>query len=329
MPVSILASSDAALGTPEWLRTNGVRILVVIAVALAVSRLGTLAIRRMRGRLEGSPNVPGAVNLRRTTTRMGILTSAFRVAIWTIVTFLVLGQLGIDLGPLIAGAGIIGVALGFGAQSLVRDFLSGFFILLENQFTVGDAVELITDVSGTRVSGRVESLTLRTTAIRAADGVLHVVPNGNLHIVSNRSRGQTDVEVDVRIARGEDPEEVRTLINALCREMRDDERIARRVFSGPEIVGIDQLDAETVILRVEAATSPARADEIRRDERIAARLFSGPDVLGVDRVSEETLLLRIGAETTPARSDEIREEIGRRIERRFAPVPLDVGVGSD
>ena len=279
MPASLLASSTPALGTPEWLRTNGVRILVVIAVALAVSRLGSLAIRRMHRRLDGAPSTTGAINLRRTATVVGILTSTFRVVIWTIVTFLILGQIGIDLGPLIAGAGIVGVALGFGAQSLVRDFLSGFFILLENQFTVGDAVELISDVSGTRVNGRVESLTLRTTAVRSDDGVLHVVPNGNLHIVSNRSRGQSDVQVEIRIPRGEDPEEVRTLIGALCREMRGDERIAARVFSGPEIVGVDQLDAETVLLQVGASTSPARADEIRDEitRRIERRMAPVPN----------------------------------------------------
>jgi small-conductance mechanosensitive channel len=278
MPARLFATSAPGLGTPEWLRTSGVRILVVVGLALAVSRLGGLSIQRMQRRLDGAPSVTGAVNLRRSATIMGIVTSTFRVVIWTLVAFLILGQLGIDLGPLIAGAGIVGVALGFGAQSLVRDFLSGFFILLENQFTVGDAVELTTDVSGTRVGGRVEALTLRTTAIRGDDGVLHILPNGNLHIVANRSRGQTNVVVEVHVPRGENPDEVQTLIGALCREMRSDDRIAGRVFSGPQILGVDPLNAETVLLRVGAETTPARADEIR-DEitvRIERRLAPVP-----------------------------------------------------
>src|SRR5207247_5300419 len=133
----------------------------------------------------------GAINLRRTTTIVEILTSALRVVIWSIVVLLVLGQIGLDIGPLLAGAGIVGVAVGFGAQSLVRDFLAGFFILLENQFTVGDMVELTTDVSAVKVTGRVEGLTLRATSVRGDDGTLQVVPNGNLHVVANRSRGQT------------------------------------------------------------------------------------------------------------------------------------------
>src|SRR5437879_3248145 len=151
MPASLLATSQAGIGTPDWLRTNGVRILVVVLLAVAVSRLGTVAICRMRRRLESAPTATGAINLRRTTTIMGIMTNVFRIVIWTIVTFLILGEIGIDLGPLIAGAGIVGVALGFGAQSLVRDFLAGFFILLENQFTVGDAIEVMTDVSSVKI----------------------------------------------------------------------------------------------------------------------------------------------------------------------------------
>src|SRR5207248_9814200 len=225
MPATaVFATTDIV--SLDWLRTSGVRILIIVAVAIGLSRIGTLAIRRMRRKLDASPSATGAINLRRTTTIVGTLTSTLRVVIWTIVGFLVLGELGVDLGPLIAGAGIVGVALGFGAQSLIRDFLSGFFIMLENQFTVGDAVELTTDVSGTHVSGRIEALTLRTTAVRGDDGTLPVVPNGNLHIVANRSRGQSTVEVEVHVPRGEDLEHVRSLVTALCREIRADERLA-------------------------------------------------------------------------------------------------------
>jgi len=283
MPAALLATTQAGIGTPDWLRTNGVRIAVVVLLALAVSRLGGLAIKRMQRRLESAPSATGAINLRRTTTVMGIVTSAFRVVLWTIVGLLILGQIGVDLGPLIAGAGIVGVALGFGAQSLVRDFLSGFFIMLENQFTVGDAVELTTDVSGTHVSGRIEALTLRTTAVRGDDGTLHVVPNGNLHIVANRSRGQSTVEVEVHVPRGEDLEHVRSLVTALCREIRADERLAARLFSGPDVVGVEQVNAETVSLRVRAETTPARADEVK-DEitlRLERRFAPAPHTVDV------------------------------------------------
>jgi moderate conductance mechanosensitive channel len=279
MLMTSLAATSPDLGSLEWLRTNGVRILIIIAIALLVSRLGTLWIRRMRKRLDADPSGTGAVNLRRTTTIVGTLTSTMRAVIWTIAGFLVLGELGVNLGPLIASAGIIGVGLGFGAQSLVRDFLSGFFIVLENQYTVGDAVQIFSDVGSVVVTGRVEELTLRTTSVRADDGTLHVIANGFVHVVANRSRGQSDVEVEVRIPRDEDPEEVRTLIAALCREMRGDERLAARLFSGPEVLGVDQIDAETVIVRVGASTSPARAGEVRGEisKRIERRLAPIPN----------------------------------------------------
>jgi small-conductance mechanosensitive channel len=283
MPLPLLATTQAGIGTPDWLRTNGVRIGLIVLLAIAFSRIGTVAIRRMRQRLDGVANATGAMNLRRSTTIIGIVNSAVRVVIWTVVGLLILGQFGVDLGPLIAGAGIVGVALGFGAQSLVKDFLSGFFILLENQFTVGDAVEIITDVSAARLAGRVESLTLRTTSLRGDDGALYVVANGNLHIMANRSRGQAGVTVEMRIPRGEDLEEIRRLLTALCSELRKDERLSRRLVSGPEVLGVHQLTSDAV-------------------------------------------LLRVGAETSPARADEVREEIARRIEQRFAPVPHQVGV---
>jgi small-conductance mechanosensitive channel len=209
---------------------------------------------------------------------VGILNSALRVVIWTIVLLLVFGQLGLDLGPLIAGAGIVGVALGFGAQSLVHDFLSGFFILLENQFTVGDHVELATDVSTVQVTGRVEALTLRATSVRGGDGALYVMPNGNIHLVANRSRGQTQVIVDVQLARGEDLVEARRFLTALCNELRNDTRLSGRLFSGPDVLGPQRFTEDKVLLRVAAETSPARAEEIKREisRRIEQRFVPVP-----------------------------------------------------
>ena len=279
MPLTSLASSSPDLGSLEWLRTSGIRILIIIAIALLMSRIATLWVRRLRKKLDADPSGTGAVNLRRTTTIVGTVTSTLRVVIWTIAAFMVLGEIGVNLGPLIASAGIIGVGLGFGAQSLVRDFLSGFFIVLENQYTVGDAVQIFSDVGSVTVTGRVEELTLRTTSVRAEDGTLHVIANGFVHVVANLSRGQTDVEVEIRIPRGDDPEEVRELITALCREMRADQRLAARLFSGPEVLGIEHVDPGTVILRVGASTSPARAQEIRNEiaKRIERRMAPIPN----------------------------------------------------
>jgi small-conductance mechanosensitive channel len=283
MPAHLLAVTQAGIGTLEWLRTNGVRIGLVLVLAFAVSRLGHVAIGRMRRKLEGDPSVTGPLSLRRTTTVVELTASVIRVVIWSIATLLILGELGLDLGPLIAGAGIVGVALAFGAQSLVRDFLSGFFIIFENQFAIGDSVEIVTDVSAARVDGRVEGITLRTTSLRGSDGVLHVVPNGNLHIVSNRSRGQARVIVEVHVPRGEDLEEIRRVLTALCEELQRDGQLSARLFSGPEVIGVERATDETVLLRVAADSTPARADAIRDElgRRIEQRFVAVPHEIGV------------------------------------------------
>ncbi|HVM12450.1 MAG TPA: mechanosensitive ion channel domain-containing protein, partial [Actinomycetota bacterium] len=122
----------------EWLLSNGVRILVILVVAFLVSWIARQAVRRMQRRLEGADSVTQAIDIQRATTLTQSLSYLIRLVIWSLAILMVLDQFEVNLAPLIAGAGIAGVALGFGAQSLVRDFLSGFFILLENQFGIGD-----------------------------------------------------------------------------------------------------------------------------------------------------------------------------------------------
>src|SRR4029453_13665790 len=127
--------------------------------------------------------------------------------------------LNVPLGPFFASAGIAGVALGFAAQSIVKDTLPGFFILPGNQFGVGNAVAFLTTARG--VTGRVEWFTLRATAVRAYDGTLHIVPNGNIQVVSNKPRGWARASVHARLAYGQDPEEVRAILDELFDELRD------------------------------------------------------------------------------------------------------------
>jgi small conductance mechanosensitive channel len=169
-----------------WLREHGVPIAVALVVAFVLLTLSRLAVRRMQKRLEGAESETQELNLQRSATLAQAVSYVTRVAVWTFTVLLLLGQFGLNVGPLIAGAGIAGVALGFGAQSIVKDFLSGFFFLLEDQFAVGDLVKL--NAAGKDLEGRVEALSLRTTEVRDEDGALHVVANGNILVVSNRSR---------------------------------------------------------------------------------------------------------------------------------------------
>ena len=170
----------------DWLETHGVAVAIAVVVALVVLTIARVAVRRMQRRIEAAGTDAQELNLQRAATLTQAISYIVRVAVWTMTILLVLGQFHVNIGPLIAGAGIAGVALGFGAQSIVKDFLSGFFFLLEDQFAVGDLVTF--NAAGKELEGRVETLSLRTTEVRDENGALHVVANGNIMVVTNRSR---------------------------------------------------------------------------------------------------------------------------------------------
>ena len=228
----MLAQGSDGSGFGTWFDEHGVTIVATLVVASLVTVALQVAVRRFRRKLAGSPSVTQELNLQRIATLTGALSTAGIVVIWTIAILLVLGNLGTDLGPFFASAGIAGVALGFGAQSIVRDTLSGFFILLENQFGMGDVLELQTTAGA--VTGKVESLTLRVTTLRAFDGTLHLVPNGNIQIVSNKSRGWARAIVDVRIAYGEDVDRVRGILEQLFEDIAGRPHAARLDPRGAE-----------------------------------------------------------------------------------------------
>ena len=182
----------------SWFEDWGLPVLVTLATAVIITIAIKIAVARFRRKLEGTPNLTQELNLQRIATLTGALSATALAIVWTIAVLIVLESLDVPLGPFFASAGIAGVALGFGAQSIVKDTLTGFFILLENQFGVGNTVEFLTTAGP--VTGRVEWFTLRATAVRAYDGTLHIVPNGNIQVVSNKSRGWARAIVDTRIA---------------------------------------------------------------------------------------------------------------------------------
>ncbi len=259
-------------GVAHWLRTSGARIGVVVAMAVVVSRIGTVAVRRLRRRVEGHPGATTEITLQRTTTLAQTTATAVRAGVWTVTVLLVLGQVGIDVAPLVAGAGVVGVALGFGAQSLVRDFLSGFFILLENQFGVGDQVEVVA-VGGT-VTGRVETMTLRASWVRASEGTLHVIPNGNVQLVANRSRGAGRLEVEVRVPAGQDVEAVGRRLDELLHEMTEGPATLG-LLGGPRVERPEAFPGDHTVLTVSAEVRPSRRDDLDRElrRRIARRFL--------------------------------------------------------
>jgi moderate conductance mechanosensitive channel len=249
-------------GPRDWFLSHGIRIGVILLAALLVLALARLAVRRMQRRIEGAESATQELNLQRTATLTHAVSYVVKVVVWTLTVLLLLAEFDVQLGPLLAGAGIAGVALGFGAQSLVRDFLSGFFILLEDQFGVGERVTIM--VAGSEATGKVESLSLRTTELRAFDGTLNVIPNGNIVLIGNHSRGWARAIVDVSVAYTEDLDRVRGVLEELFQELREDSDLAGAFSSGPEVLGVEGVGEKDVTLRVTAEVRPTRRTDLER-----------------------------------------------------------------
>jgi small-conductance mechanosensitive channel len=256
----------------EWHLGDTIVVAAIVVAAIVVTIVARLLVGRFQRKLEGKVSLTQDLNLQRAATLTHALSAGAIVLIWTITLLLVLSNLDVNLAPLLASAGVAGVALGFGAQSIVRDTLSGFFILLENQFGVGDIVEIQTTANP--VGGKVESLTLRITTLRAYDGTLHVIPNGGIQVVSNKSRGWARAIVDVRVGYGEDVQRVRELLDELFDELRAEPTMRDWLMEGPSVLGIETLADYGQVVRVVAETRPSKRPDTERllRERISARL---------------------------------------------------------
>lgn len=240
-----------------------IRIGAVIGIALLLQWVVRMSIRRFVRRLGvESLDAARAIEQKRTQTIAGVLRTASTALIWGVAVLLVLGQIpGINLGPLLAAAGIGGVAIGFGAQSLVRDVISGFFILLEDQYHVGDIIE----VAG--VSGLVEKITLRTTVLRDLNGQRHVVPNGEVTVSSNFTSGFSRYLVNLPVPYEEDVDRVVELVRGVAEDMRKDPDYAGVILGPLEVLGVDDYADSQVTVKMYIETMPGKQWQTGREFR--------------------------------------------------------------
>jgi small-conductance mechanosensitive channel len=198
---------------------------------------------------------------RRETRSLAIaamLCSAVTGAIWLIALLSILGTLGVEIGPLIAGAGIAGIAIGFGAQSLVKDWITGIFMLIEDQYGIGDVI----DVGG--ASGVVERIALRTTVLRSGDGTVWHVPNGEIRRVGNRSQVWSVAVIDVLVAHDSDITTARELLLEAATEVCAREAFADRVLEPPQVLGVESVTAEGITVRLTVKTTPGGQWDLQR-----------------------------------------------------------------
>jgi small conductance mechanosensitive channel len=248
----------------ERLIVSAISIVVVVALAwflarlfrVAMERLDRIIARKARERRGTAEEID-----RRVLTLGGILRRGGLVVIWTIAAMIALKQAGIDIAPILAGAGVLGLAVGFGSQSLVRDLISGFFIILEDQIRVGDMVV----VNGQR--GTVESLDLRNTILRDDFGVVHYFANGAITTIANMTRDWSAIIVDVSVAVQEDTDRVAGIMRRVAEQMQADPQFGDQILGPPEILGLESFNETAAVMRVRLKTRPLQQWAAGREYR--------------------------------------------------------------
>jgi moderate conductance mechanosensitive channel len=233
------------------LREQILPILLILVAAYIAVRLARIFVHGVvkalldRETTEGTAQELSAIEVaKRMDTLDELGANVIRAFIVAIALLMILAELGLDIGPAVAGLGIVGIAIGFGAQSLVRDYLNGSLILIENQFSKGDVV------GAAGVTGTVEDFTLRRTTIRDIDGVVHTVPNGEIKVASNHTRTWARIHQDVMVAYGTDIDRAIEVVDAVGREMAADPTWKRRVLEAPKVERVDALAGAGITLKI-------------------------------------------------------------------------------
>jgi small conductance mechanosensitive channel len=242
---------------PQWLATDGLAILITAIIALVALRLAAGLANRLTHLLQrGKQDIE---TKKRAETLSGVIRWVLRVAILIIAGMMILDKLGVQIGPIIAAAGIVGLAVGFGAQNLVQDVISGFFILLEDQVRVGDVVNL--DGRG----GLVERVTLRMTVLRDLAGVVHFVRNGQITVISNLTKDFSFYVFDIGVAYRENTDDVIKVVRAVDEEIRKDPEFQDDILAPMDIFGVDKFDSSAVIIKARIKTKPIQQWRIGRE----------------------------------------------------------------
>jgi small conductance mechanosensitive channel len=278
-------TGDSAAADVADALSKPIRILVVLLSAWILVRITRVLTRRLVKHLSGGVEklasmkavsfvdtgpMPQARRTQRAETIGAVVRSVVAITIWSIAVLTVLEILGVNLGPLIAGAGIVGVALGFGAQSLVKDFLSGMFMLMEDQYGVGDVIDVGVPAGGggATVTGTVEGVSLRTTRLRDVDGVVWHVPNGSIPRVGNKSQQWSRAVVDVPVTFQTDAGAATDVIRAVTDQVWHDPAFASTILAEPSVLGVESLAPGRVVIRVVARTRPQEQWRVERELRV-------------------------------------------------------------
>jgi small conductance mechanosensitive channel len=241
----------------DWATTSGLRVLLIAAAMLVLLALLKRGVAKLSSLYEGT--LPGPAQIKRAYTLTHIVRDVARLVILFVGMTMILSEGGVDLKPLLAAAGLGGLAIGFGAQSLVKDLISGFFILWENSVRVGDVVE----VAG--VAGLVEEVELRTIKLRDESGNLHVVPNGVIDKVKNLTKDYSYYLFEIGVAYRENVDKVMGVLQEIAEDLRRDSRFADDILQPLEMLGVDQFTDSAVMIKCRIKTEPHKQWRVGRE----------------------------------------------------------------
>jgi len=269
-----------------WLTSHGIRIVLIAILALVINRLlKRLIVRAVRASVKSDEHTSQEAEQKREDTLIRIFTGALNIIIIIVALMMILGELGIEIGPLIAGAGIVGLAVGFGGQYLIRDIITGLFLMLENQYRIGDVV----DIEG--LSGAVEDISLRKTTLRNLDGTVHHIPHGSITKVSNLSKDFARVNIDMGVGYSTDIDHLIRVINETGRELAADPAFSDSIISPPQFLRVNEFADSAIVVKILGDTKPLKQWEIAGEFR--KRLKFAFDREGIEIPFPQTVIHQV------------------------------------
>jgi len=245
----------------SWLTTSGIKITGILIGLVILSQMSRWIAKWMEKFVYEKDPLRASEAKKRAHTLGNILRHAFLIIITFVAVLTILGELGIQLGPLLATAGIGALAIGFGAQSLVKDVISGFFIILENQYRIGDVIE------AAGVSGLVESVSMRKTVLRDLQGKVHTIPNGEIKVVSNLSKEWSRSVLDLGISYRDDIDQIVDLLIQIGKEMESEEPYKSAILEPLQVLGVEKFDESQMVIRMMVKTVPLKQWDVGRELR--------------------------------------------------------------
>ncbi|WP_420643289.1 mechanosensitive ion channel family protein [Candidatus Leptofilum sp.] len=277
-----------------WLRSHGVTILIIILVSIAAYYLLGITTKTLSKRIQAMDDVEDSELDRRTKTIFRVVHSTGVVIIIGTAIMMILTELGVAITPVLASVGFVGLAFGLGAQTLVKDMIAGLFILIEDQYTVGDVVE----IGG--ITGTAEHMTLRATELRDVHGTVHIIPNGEIRIVANKSRDWSRAIVDVAVTYEEDVDTAVATLKEIGQMAVDDKMMGLLLQETPVVTGVEGLEDWSIRLRIMVKTLPNGQWEVQRYLRRQIRLVFEEKGIDLAFPRHDVMIKNIGKKTHPS-----------------------------